>query len=386
MANDTYSAASGHGIFAGRYQSYPEPIAAGGTVNTLLANVTASGFTLLTTAPVNGAFDRQGHAGSVIDNSRDIVWIFGADTHALAADMDNSVYRFDLSDGLFKKMYDRSAWPGEYRVDGDGILWADAAKTKPWAMHTYTRMWFNQITKEIVIPYDAQHHAYWEEPILENPAVTLLQRKAPYWKYNTSTGLWSYEWNAGADSFNKNNPIFGAVKVPTGWRSINSSSKYLKVSDAGAYSEATVGSLANQQYHSTALYTRGKVWIIMGFDSVDTSRLYSVHPVDSEFAFYGKAVNEFPALSGWTKSNKPACVLPDGNIAFLMQRGASPSYEVGLFILDTINETISYTGHSITGTGAATYDFHMHWSTTHNALVYISQCYGEPVKAYGIKL
>lgn len=385
--NDTYSCGSGESIYAGIYQSYAEPIATGGTVHALLNDITSQGFSLLTTAPSGSSvFDRQGHAGSVMDNSRDIVWIFGADTHNLAADFNNSVYRFDIADGLFKKMYEQSPWPAEYRIDANGIPWANAAKTLPWAMHTYTRMWFNEATKEIVVPYDARHHAYWDAAILEDPAVTVALAKAPMWKYNTVTGEWSYEWNSGIQSFNSNNPIFGAVKVPSGWRSINSASKYLKLSDAGAYSEASISSTMNQEYHSKAIYTRNKVWVMMGFDSASTSKFVSVHPIDTEFAPYRYTVDSFAALSGWSKANKPACLMPDGNIAFLMQRGTSPSYETGLFILDTLAETVSYTGHSISGTGAATYDFHLHWSTTHNALVYISQTYGEPVKVYGIKL
>lgn len=381
MANDVYTANADGSCYVGVFNTIVG-VAQGGTVNQLASSVASSGFNLLTTAPAGtDIYRQQPHAGCAWDESRKAMWIFGAETHSVEANYDNSVYAFDTSDGLFKKMYEQSPWPAEYNIDEDGYLWANDAGTLPWAMHSYNRFYYDQATRTFILAMDSDFHSFTTPT--QKGSIAIADRKKAMLQYNTLSKTWSQDWSAGIQSFNGFTQIHGAAYSPVwGWVS-NNGTNLARLSTEGVYTATSVFGNTNTQYHDSSFFIGDNFIKFSGTGSA-TAYLCSIHPMNNLAASEIKLATDYPALSGWSTKNKPATAMADGRVMFLARNGA----DLGVFIYDVGLDTVTDTGHRLTGaTGTdSTYDFKLEWSQGLNGAVYVSNMFGSPVRAYLIRI
>lgn len=385
MANDTYTANADGTCYAGMFINQPiVGIASGGTVANLAADVTASGFTLLTTAPAGGSVYRNsGHAGMAWDEARQAMWIFGAETHSIAAQYDNSVYAFDLKDGVFKKQYEPSPWTGEYNISADGFLYADDAETLPWAVHTYQRFYYNTESKEFLVPIDMNFHAY-TTPIQKGD-VALIDRKKPILRYNTNTKVWSYDWSESIQAFlNTCSNIVGVAYSKTwGWVG-SENSNLLRLSNEGVFTSTALNGKINGRYHDSAFFI-GDNFIKFGAAVITDGILLSVHPMTDLSSSYVKLKQDYPELNGWQVTNKPALKMPDDRILFIAEDDFG---NIAAFIYDLTLDNVTDTGHRLAGAtaGFSSYNFKMAWSQLHSAAVYHTDSFGAPARVYLLRI
>lgn len=376
MANDTYTLNNGQ-VFAGLFNRITG-IAEGGTVNTLATDVSASGFTLLSTAPATSIYRNSPHTGMAWDEQRKAAWIFGAETHSDAADYDNSVYCFDTSDGLFKKMYEQSPWPAEYNIDADGYLWADDAGTLPWAAHVYQRARYDAVTKELVIPYDTEFHSY-TTPI-QKGAIALADRKKPIWRFNTISKQWRVEHSPAIQSFVGAGTIYGcAYSDEYGYVQIPSP-LFQRLNNEDSFSSVSISGISNSQYHDSVFFVDDQVYKFCGNDN---TYLFSKHFITSPATAVRREVSFYSALIGWSITNKPAVAMPDGNVLFMATSGT----DLGAFIYNTALDTVVDTGYRLSGftQPATSYDFKLSWSAGLGGAVYLTRLFGT-VRAYLLRL
>lgn len=376
LGNDTYTLNDGY-CYAGMFNGITG-IAQGGTVSALAADVSASGFTLLTTAPDTSIYRNQPHAGMAWDDTGKAAWIFGAETHSNPSDYDNSVYCFDTTDGLFKKMYNQSPWPAEYNIDADGYLWADDAGTLPWAAHTYRRLQYEPNIKSLVFYMDTEFHSY-TTPIQKGDT-TLVNRKKPKWLFNTVTKTWSTEYSldiqsfvgSGASSAIGYHPDYGYIQCQ--------SPNFRILSNEGVLSTTNVFNNSNTQYHDNGFVIGEFFYKFGGHASVF---LFSRHLLSDPTSTLIKMVDDFPVLTDWSINNKSSVAMSDGNILFIAERGT----DLGAFIYDTLADSVIDTGYRLANFTRPTgsYDFKMAWSNSLNAAVYLTAMYGT-VRAYLLRI
>ena len=331
----------------------------------LLAGWSGTGFQRLTTAP--GMYVSSAHASAVMDDAAGIVWIVGAETHNSAAGMDNAVFRFDVADGLFKRQYTKSPWPGEYRVDAAGILWADAAKTKPWAMHTFRRTRFIPATEEIEILYNPEDHAYWSGAIQEG-AITAVNNVSAFWYYNVRTGAWRHDPAGQRSQMSRAAFAAGTCFVPGfGWYAIDGTFLH-RLTEAGVYSTTPVSGLINGKIHS-ALYLRDGELIKVGGEGT-TGTLYSRTPLGNPAASTKYDISAYAALAGHEMSNTASVQMPDGR--FLIFPARTSDNQMRPMILDVGANTVTHTGHSLTITNLTSLSFRAVWSVAHSCAIWIT--------------
>ena len=381
--DESYFTTTGLPIYGGiAGVSRAAPDATGGAVTQLLSSWSGTGFQLLTTAPA--MYISSAHAGAVMDDAAGILWIFGAETHNSASGMDNSVFRFDIADGLFKRQYAKNAWPGEYRVGADGILYADSAKTRPWAMHTFRRMRFIPATEEIEVIYNPDDHAYWSTSIVEG-ATTQVNNVSAFWYYNVRTGLWRTDATGGRSSFAKQESANGTVYAPGyGWYTIGDT-WMRRLDEAGNYTSTNLSGLINGNYHN-ALYVRSNELVKVGGHLATTGNLYSRTPLDAPASSTKYALAGYPALSGHSMENTASVQMPDGRFLIFPTRIADNAMRP--MVLDIDANTVTPTGDSITISAANinSLSFRIGWSTAHNCAIWITGKVGGIVRAYAYRL
>lgn len=340
------------------------PLRTGGTVHNLLANWTGKGFRLLSTAPPAPVHGKSSHAGSVWDDARQTMWIFGAETHKYA--MDNAVYGWRASDGLFVKHYDADPSSG-YRMDAQGIYWSSAAKIRPWAMHTYRRMRMVPGTDEFEVVYDPHEHSGMTPLVYENPAHTTANRAPAMWYYNVVTGTWRHR------SFGSSVKLVRAsYTYPVGFDPVHGwftgdGSTWQRLSLNGTYSTASVSGKSNGQYHSYMFVKDGVAYRVGGNS---TTTLYSRHPLSNITLSKKFYVADFPQLSGYTVNNMASAMMSDGRIVIFPTKGS----ETHAMILDPATNTLMPTGHFFTGMDKPTlYELAAEWSPSHNAVILLSR-------------
>ncbi|MCC6070657.1 hypothetical protein ACFSQU_00990 [Massilia sp. GCM10020059] len=340
------------------------PLRTGGTVHNLLANWTGKGFRLLSTAPPAPVHGKSSHAGSVWDDARQTMWIFGAETHKYA--MDNAVYGWRASDGLFVKHYDADPSSG-YRMDAQGIYWSSAAKIRPWAMHTYRRMRMVPGTDEFEVVYDPHEHAYMTPLVYENPAHTTANRAPAMWYYNVVTGTWRHR------SFGSSTKLVRAsYTYPVGFDPVHGwftgdGSTWKRLSPTGVYSTVSVSGKSNGQYHSYMFVKDGVAYRVGGNSS---TTLYSRHPLSNITLSKKFYVADFPQLAGYTVNNMASAMMSDGRIVIFPTKGS----ETHAMILDPATNTLMTTGHFFTGMDKPTlYELAAEWSPSHNAVILLSR-------------
>jgi hypothetical protein len=310
------------------------------------------------------------------------MWIFGAETHATESGMDNAMYRWDSSDGLFKRMYAKSAWPGEYRVGSDGILYADAAYTKPWAMHTYPRIRFVEATKEIEVAYNPHSHAYWTTS-LQDGATDQAGSTPPLWYYSTVTGTWRHS-AATADiaSYVNGDNICGSCHVD-GVGLLTLGDTYArKLSDTGVYSSQNVYNNVNTAYHNHLFYlpTAG---LVVKFGGNSGTFVASVHDASNLASSALRYPGDYAALSGYTLANNNAVLMPDERIMFLATGVDSRNYA---FIFDPVANTVTATGESFGPQANANYDFKSAWSVEHDCAIFLTHRMGAAAEIYAYRI
>ena len=337
----------------------------------LISNWTGKGFQLLSTAPqdsvsapLTSIHTKSAHAGSVWDSRRNIMWIFGAETHNIS--MDNAVYGWRASDGLFIKHYDGDPASG-FMMDSDGVYWSSAAKNRPWGMHTYRRMRMVPGTDEFEVIYDPYEHAGMSPQVYENPAMTVADKKPVIWYYNVVTGTWRYE------SFGQS-PRFVNVyyTYPVGYDENygwfgGDGSFWTNLSKNGNYSAVNVSGKSNGQYHSFMHVKDGVAYRVGGNANVT---LYSRHPLANIGQSTKYAVSEFPALAGYDVTNMASAMMPDGRIVIFPTRDT----ETHAMILDPVANTVTATGHFFTGMDKPTvYELAAEWDTAHGAVILLTR-------------
>lgn len=367
-----YFSSNGFTIYAGKFQPpglilpAKAPFRVGGTVNNLLGTTGAEGFQLLTVAPDAPIYKGATHSGSCWDDKRGIMWMFGAETHNIEAQMDNAVYGWRANDGKFIKQYDADPLI-DYRMDAAGVYWADAAKTRPWGMHSYRRLRWVPSSSEIEVMYDADQHAY-VTPIFEDPAQTVDNRQPPVWYYNVVTGKWR------AHKFGQSVTMPGTAYIhpvgfdPTyGWFT-DDGSTWTRLSTDGVISTVGISGKGNSQYHS---YLHVKDGIAYKVGGNAETYLYSRHPLDNIAGSTRFTIASFPALAGKLCQNMASVMRPDGKIILFPISGSN----VFALILDPVANTVVDTGHILSGItkGAGTYEFAAEWSTQHNCALLLSK-------------
>lgn len=385
---DSFTIATGGAVLAGINGTLPA-IASAGVVTALAKNITSSGFNLLTTETNDDSIYRHsGHAGCVWDEANQFMWIFGAETHNSVNGMDNAVYRFNVENGKFELIQPSNTWPGEYRMDAGGILWADAAHTRPWAMHSFNRMYYDPVSKIISVLYDPWEHAYWTTPIFEDPAMSGDDRTKCIWHFNTVTAEWTYTSGAGITSLsNALDLAKGATFVPGyGWYVIGGT--YLRKVDLnGVYSSVNllaVGAV-NSLDHTKLMYHDGYLYCMMGV-STSSTQFLSIHNIDDPT---GDSVEfqrtDFTALDGWYTSNKCACLMSDGNILFIAHNSTALPNVAGAFIFNTTTRTVTDTGHRIV-CETISYDWKLVWSDKYDCAIWLAASVTSPEQVYMIKV
>lgn len=355
------------------------PLRTGGTVHALLSDWSGTGFHLLTTAPGAPVYRGMPHGGSVWDNDRRIMWLFGADTHGLEIDMDNAVYGWRASDGQIIKQYDADPISG-YRMDAEGILWSSSAKNRPWASHTFRRMRFIPEAHEIEVIMDPLDHAGMEPPLFEEPGQDSSDRVSPIWYYNVVTGQWRYEFVGASTSF-----VGLYTAFPVGWHPVHgwfvdNGATWTWLSPAGARTDSgAIWNKVNTQYHSF-MHVVGDVAYKTGGNN--TTWLYSRHPLGDLAASERFAPSGYAALSGLSTANNPSVLMPDGRIIFFALFGTA--YRA--FILDPVANTVTYSGHELTGVNGNTgyYEFAAEWSTADNCAILLSRRFS-PNRVYAYR-
>ncbi|MGZ8318519.1 MAG: DUF4214 domain-containing protein [Telluria sp.] len=342
------------------------PLRSGGTVQSLIKDFSGSGFRLLSTAPGNPTWRPSPHAGSVWDDARQTMWVFGSETHG--TDMDNAVYGWRASDGQFVKQYDADPAAG-YRMDPQGVYWSSAAKNRPWAMHTFRRLRWVDATNEIEAMYDPHEHA-GITPIFENPAQTVNNRVTPVWYYNVVTNTWRFD-NAGDRSrYVASAQLFPSSYDAThGWFSDDGSWWY-KLSPAGAYSYINLNGKTNYQWESFMHVHAGVAYKVGGSEG---PILYARHPLNNLEASARFLVADYPALAGYRTINMASVMMPNGKIVIFPTKGD----ETFAMILDPVANTVTPTGHSFGGMDQPTvYEMTAEWSPAHNAAILLSRRFG----------
>ena len=352
------------------------PIREGGEVRMLMHNWSAKGFQLLSiapqesvSAPDTSTFRKSAHAGSVWDEARQTMWVFGAETHD--TNMDNAVYGWRARDGKFVKHYDADPKSG-YRMDANGVYWSSAAKNRPWAMHTYRRMRMVPGTNEFEVMYDPDDHALLKTAVTyENPGQTKANRVPPIWYYNVVTGTWR------AATIGDSAKMIGSIYYPFplayndtyGW--ISGDGSFLaRLSPGGAYSTTNVSGKSNGQQHSFMFIKGDVAYRVGGAVNTSSPTLYSRHPLGNISQSTKHLVSEFPALSGLNVANMASAMMPNGKIVIFPRDGN----DMHALILDPEAKTVTSTGHVITGMQLPTlYDLAAEWSTAHGAVILLSR-------------
>lgn len=380
-------------VIGGRYVD-AQPVATTGVVNTLTSSWSGTGFQLLSTIP-DGLFlvNTPGHSGSAWDESRQRLWVFGSETHG-SAQTDNSVYYFDLNTGLAGKMYTEDPRTGGYHIrTADNLLFANAAETRPWGMHTFRNLWYDSATKEIGVMCDNQDHSYADS--WTPPAITTAQKytaKFPAWFYNTVTGTWRYQYSSAIGAFAANEIGTGLVRYPgNGWWRVSGSNLSNLSEDGSTITNYSIyGKLANVLIQSIPHLVGTKLISIGGFTDTYTNFGYVCHldnPTNGAHSML--ALSSFPVLSGWDVRNTWSVKMPDNRILFGAYH-SSPTTEVGAFIFDWNNgsPTVTDTGHRLSTTSinpAQLYDLRCGWSVKNNCAIIMSLRHGGH-KVIGVRI
>lgn len=364
--NSTITAPAGTKIYLGKLapaSSFP-PLRTDGTVTALASTFAGLGFQLLSTAPAAPTYTATSHGSGVWDNERQIMWLFGAETHTTA--MDNAVYGWRASDGKFIKHYDADDKSG-YRMDGNGVYWSSAAKNRPWGMHTYRRMRFIPATSELEVVYDAHEHAYIT-PIFENVSQTVDDRAPPFWYYNVVTGAWRAEFFGESSSFAGkyfSSPV--GYDDDYGWF-VQDGSFWQRLSKTGVLTSQSVSGKANSQYHSYMHVHNGIAYQVGGNAN---TYLYSKHPLADVSSSTRYTNATYAALADKDTTNMASVKMPDGRIVIFPSSAAGTILHA--LILDPVANTVTDTGHTVTGVnGTSNYEFSAAWSEAHNCALLLS--------------
>lgn len=292
------------------------------------------------------------------------MWIFGAETHKTA--MDNAVYGWRASDGLFVKHYDADPSSG-YLMDAAGIYWSSAEKVRPWAMHTYRRMRMVPGTDEFEVVYDPYEHASFTPPVFENPAHTVANRAPAFWYYNVVTGKWRHQTFGSSSKMVRASYIFPVGFDPVhGWFT-GDGSTWRRLSLNGTFSTASVSGKSNPQYHSYMFVRNGVAYSVGG--NANTT-LYSSHPLSNITLSKKFAVASYPQLAGYSVINMASVMMPDGRIVIFPTKVS----ETHAMILDPVANTVTQTGHFFTGMDKpGSYELAAEWSSAHNAVILVSR-------------
>lgn len=388
---NTYSVGVGESVFAGKTANpVSTPAASTGTVTMLAKDWSGTGFQLLTTIP-DGLFqvNLPGHSGSAWDEARQRIWVFGAETHG-TAQMDNSVYSWDANTGLCYRMYNRDPATGDYHILANGMMYADAAETHPWASHTFRNLWYDAATKEIGVFMDPQQHAYAESWSPLPTGISYIgSRKLPIWYYNTTTGTWRSQHTTAAQSFCSPELGSGSVRSPGDgwWRVSGSNLTHLSENTNTITDYSIFGKLTNVLIQSYPhIVSTDKLVVIGGTGSSGNLGYVCdlANPAGGDHHMI--SISSFPALTGWSTENMWSVKMTNGKILFGGYQ-ASPQ-QVGAFVFDWNNgsPTVTDTGYRLSASaGTNYYELRAEWSVKHNCAFIMSVRHGGH-KVFGLRI
>lgn len=400
---DTYTTTSGQPVRAG-FSVYTPPDLTGGTVVTLLSNWSGTGFQHLSTAPAvnydpqTAIYTASGHSGATWDDNRGIMWMYGCESHG-KNQMINTWYRWDATDGLFKRMGAPDPCLGGHHVTSDGFLYANAANTHPWGSHTFDTLYYDPTTKEAHYVYDARDHAYWADADgwpLDVPGFDLSNRRCPIWFYNTSTGIWRKQDSNSITSFSKGSTGSPVVRDPgNGWWRVDGATVSHLSEDGQNLTSGSIWGMGTYASVQAKLHNfTDNLVIIGGFYDTPGTWLGAVHPKANLSASKVLRISDFPALTGWDATNTWSSPLPDGRIVFGAQNisAGSTGGAIGAFILDwnKATPTVTDTGYRLGGSKWApsqSYELKCEWSTKYNCVVFITNRQGDGSdRVYGLRI
>jgi len=379
---DTYTGTPGQTLLAGRASNpVVASVANAGTVAMLAKDWSASGFQLLTTIP-DGLLlvNLPGHSGSAWDEARQSMWVYGSETHG-SVQMDNAVYRWDAETGLCHRIYNRDPATGDHHIRADGLMFADAGETRPWAAHTFRNLWYDATTKELGVCMNTEEHAYataWSP--LPAGSGYLASRKLPIWYFNTVTGAWRYTLTDATNAFCAPELGAGLARVPgNGWWRVAGSNLTHLSEDVGTVTNFSIyGKLTNVLIQSVPHVVAGDKLVVIGGTGSNAHLGYVcdlANPAGGDHHMLPLSL--FPALAGWSVENMWSVKMADGRILFGAYQG-SPQ-QVGAFIFNWNggSPTVTDTGHRLAASGGSSYyELRAEWSAKYNCAFLMSVRHG----------
>lgn len=373
-------------VVGGRFVEV-QPIDNSGTVFTLLNSWNTKGIQLLSELPDGTSYLKQGHCGSVWDESRKLLWMFGADTHTSA--MHNSVWAWSCNTGKVYK-YTVEDPPSGYHVTTDGYPYATSNNNTPWAMHTFRCIWYDDTTKEFGVAMNSFEHS-GITPRFDGSTYDMYSGKTPMWFFNTVTGSWRM-WDGGSTSdFNKTSVMGAPVTYHKGTGWIRWIAPYAdKLSETGVRSNTLLWGKMQAGIQQFAHKFGNKVVLIAG-DSGDVN-FFSKHDItDLDNSSIKYTIADFPLLSGWSLKNLNSALDPvSGKVVFLARNTSTT--ELRVFILDwnKTTPTVEDSGYSF-GTSISAdsrYQLKAEWSTTFNCALFILSIVGAggADRVYGVRI
>lgn len=403
-----YAAPLGQAVVAGR-SSAAAPDLTGGTVTTLLKDWSGTGFQLLSTAPPvdyspqTAIYTASGHMGAAWDAPRGILWMYGCESHG-QNQMINTPYRWDSSDGKFKRQYQPDVCVGQHHITAAGIHFADAANTRPWGSHTFDALWYDPSTKELAFAYDSEDHAFWmgalttaqQNALSDTGTYSAASRSCPFWYYNTATGTWRYQASPAITAFVKASTGTPVVRDPgNGWWRVDGANVAHLSEDGATVTNGSIYGMASYAYTQAKLHNfTNHIVIIGGYYASPGTWLGAIHPKANLAGSKIMMLADFPALSGWDATNTWSCPLPDGRIVFGAQdvSGGASGGQLGAFILDwnkatpTVVDTGYRLGASVRGV-VSSYTLKCVWSAAHNCVILITDRLGDGNdRVYGLRV
>lgn len=354
-------------------------------VGTLPSAISAGSFALIASKTLSEPGLFAPHMGAVYMPSQDGVWFFGNETHSSEAAYNNSAYHLDLADGKVYRDYTADAFPGDYRIDANGICWANTAKTRPWGQHAFRQMGAVSST-EFVLAYPTPSHAnlFFGSPPTYTPTYeggfTIATYKDALWYYNVATATWRVD-SASAASANTAGIMgtgYGIVYSPTrgtlmgtpgdAWRELNITT-FARESSSATVSGGSFNACAIE-------LDDGNVLVGVGGDTANTN-VFSIVDPDAPGSFTNVA--KPGSLSAYSFQNTGWVKTGTGKIVGFVKD--TTNNQLRAVIWDPADSSWTDTGHTLSvgsdGVTTSAYWLCVAYASAYNVVILASNAGGQ---------